>query len=217
MPQIFRPRSNFIARVLVWGALLILAGLLTAGALVVRSPYVTDVGRAPEQPVPFSHRHHVSGLGIDCRYCHSTVETSAFAGIPPTETCMSCHSQLWTEAELLAPVRQSLLENRPLVWTRVNDLPDFVYFDHSIHINKGVSCVHCHGRVDLMALTRQTQPLFMQFCLDCHRNPAARLRPREHVFDLAWQHSAHTPTGPQLLQRYRIDTAQLSDCSICHR
>jgi hypothetical protein len=218
MPQIFRPRANFIARALLWGELFIVAGLLAAAAIMIRSPYVTGVELAPEQPVPFSHKHHAGGLGIDCRYCHTSVETSAFAGIPPTETCMTCHSQLWTEAQLLAPVRASLLQDRPLVWTRVNDLPDFVYFNHSIHISKGVSCVQCHGRVDQMALTRQSQPLFMQFCLDCHRNPAPRLRPREYVFDLAWQPPpGQQPAGEQLMQYYHIETAHLSDCSICHR
>lgn len=218
MPQVFRPRANALARLLIWGGLFIGLGLIAAAAGLIQAPYATGVGIALAQPVPFSHRHHVGGLGIDCRYCHTSVEDAAFAGIPATETCMTCHSQLWTAAPLLAPVRQSLLENRPLAWTRVNDLPDYVYFNHGIHIHKGVSCIQCHGRVDQMALTRKEETFFMQFCLDCHRDPGPRLWPREHVFDLAWQPPQNRePLARLLLARYHIDTAHLTDCSICHR
>src|SRR5437660_2869412 len=138
-----------------------------------------------EQPVQLSHKHHVGDDGIDCRYCHTSVEKSAFAGVPPTETCMTCHSQIWTESPLLAPVRESYRTGRPIQWQRVHDLPDFVYFNHSIHIKKGIGCVSCHGRIDEMPITRKHQTLSMRWCLSCHRSPEKNMRPHEKVFDLA--------------------------------
>src|SRR5918911_5196721 len=140
MPQIFHRSTNTISRVSIFGGAFIVAGLLAVGGLVFRSPYVTGVGNAVEQPIPFSHKHHVGDDGIDCRYCHTSVETSSFAGIPPTETCMSCHSQIWSGASILATVRQSYDPNWPLEWDRVHSLPDYVYFDHSIHVQKGIGC-----------------------------------------------------------------------------
>jgi hypothetical protein len=167
--------------------------------------------------VPFSHQHHVSGLGIDCRYCHTSVEIAPSAGVPPTETCMTCHSQIWTNAAMLAPVRQSLAENKPLRWRRVYTLPDYVYFDHSIHVAKGVGCTECHGPIGDMPLTWRATDMTMRWCLDCHRNPAPRLRPREAVFNPHWRPTSDTPSGAQLMAAYRIHPQTLTDCTVCHR
>ncbi len=168
MAQIFHRSTNTISRLSIFGALFIVAGILWAMAEIQRSPYTTYAGVVRPQPVMFSHQHHVGGLGIDCRYCHTSVETSSFAGIPPTKTCINCHAQIWTNAALLEPVRESFRSGRSLVWNRVNDLPDFVYFDHSIHINKGVGCDTCHGPVDRMPLMFNYASLQMEWCLDCH-------------------------------------------------
>jgi Cytochrome c7 and related cytochrome c len=185
---------------------------------VPRSDYYTGVGMPHRQEVPFSHQHHVGGLGIDCRYCHDLVETAATAGIPPTYTCMTCHAQIWTGAPMLAPVRQSLADGTPLRWRRIHDLPDYVYFDHSIHVAKGVGCVTCHGRVDEMRLTAKHVPLTMAWCLDCHRDPAPNLRPRERVFDLTWRPAGDARAeGERLMRAYGVRTAGLTDCSTCHR
>ena len=218
MPQIFRRSSNTWARAsLAGGALLFFLfwGVLYA---VYWSPDPTDAQVARGQGVPFSHQHHYSGLGIDCRYCHTTVETSSFAGIPPTETCMSCHSQVWTDAPLLAPVRQSMASGRPLEWNRVNDLPDFVYFNHGVHVQKGIGCSTCHGRVDQMPLTWKEHSLYMRWCLDCHEAPEKSVRPRDQVFNMAWVPPAdQRARGLKLVVEYGIHTEQLRDCSMCHR
>jgi hypothetical protein len=178
----------------------------------------TRVGFPIEQPVPFSHKHHVAGLGIDCRFCHATVEVSATAGMPPTHTCMTCHSQLWTNADVLAPVRESLMAGKPLHWVRVNRLPDYVYFNHSIHIAKGIGCVTCHGRIDTMPLTAKAASLRMGWCVDCHRDPRPNLRPRQAIFDMGWRPPADTPSGDALFKQYRLHSAtELTDCSVCHR
>ena len=186
MANLFSPGFNSLART----SLLVAAGLAVASvalAYVINdSGYVTREDVVREQPVPFSHRHHVQGLGIDCRYCHSAVEESASAGIPPTHTCMTCHSQVWKDAPILEPVRESHRTGKPLRWTRVHDLPDFVYFDHSIHVARGVGCESCHGRVDRMPLVWQEHALHMGWCLDCHRNPEPHLRPLDKVFEMGW-------------------------------
>jgi hypothetical protein len=217
MAQIFHPSTNTFSRVSIFGALFILAGLAWVGAGVARSPYVTQAGVVREQPVPFSHKHHVSGLGIDCRYCHTTVEESAFAGIPSTRTCMTCHSQVWTEAPILEAVRESYRSGRSLEWTRVHDLPDFVYFDHSIHVHKGIGCVTCHGAVDRMPLMWREHSLQMQWCLECHRAPERFVRPRQEVFNSAWVAPGGDPLalGRELREQY--DIKPLDNCSICHR
>lgn len=218
MAQIFHPSTNTISRVSIFGAVFILAALLWAVAEIQRSSYVTQVGVARTQPVPFSHKHHVSGLGIDCRYCHTTVEESSFAGIPPTKTCMNCHSQIWADSPMLEPVRQSFRTDQSLRWLRVHDLPDFVYFDHSIHVKKGVGCVTCHGRVDRMPLMWRQQPLTMEWCLECHRAPERFVRPREYVFDLDWRPAEdQIALGRRLVEQYHIKVGQLTNCSICHR
>jgi hypothetical protein len=176
------------------------------------------VGAPVEQVVAFSHKHHVGDDGFDCRYCHTSVETSAFAGIPPTHTCMTCHSQLFTDQPMLAPVVQSLRSGQPIRWNRIHDLPDFVYFNHGIHVAKGVGCEECHGRVDRMPLTWRVAPLTMQWCLDCHRHPELHLRPVEHVFDMGWQPPGdRRALGRQLVAAYHIHTSTLTDCSTCHR
>jgi hypothetical protein len=168
--------------------------------------------------VPFSHEHHVGGLGIDCRYCHTSVETSAFAGLPPTRTCMTCHSQLYTNAAMLAPVRQSLAEGKPIRWVRVNALPDYVYFDHSVHVANGIGCTTCHGRVQEMPLMRQAAPLTMGWCLNCHRDPKPYLRPRDEVFSVSWKPPKdQLEQAKKLLVEYHIKTQHLDDCSRCHR
>lgn len=199
---------------------LVVLPLAALGLLMVLqyTPYVTGETITPEQPVPFSHEHHVGGLGIECRYCHTSVEKSRFAGLPPTHTCMSCHSQLWTNAAVLEPVRRSLAERKPIPWQRVNDLPDYVFFDHSIHVAKGVGCTTCHGQVDTMPLMRQAAPLTMGWCLDCHRNPAPNLRPESEIFAGHWTPPAdQKQRGEALLAHYGIRTEHLSDCSVCHR
>jgi hypothetical protein len=218
MAQIFHPSTNTLSRVTIFGALFLIIGLLWLLAQINRSPYVTDVNVVRAQPVPFSHQHHVSGIGIDCRYCHKSVENSSFAGIPSTSTCMNCHAHIWTNSEMLEPVRESFRTGRPLRWTRVHDLPDFVYFNHSIHVQKGVGCVTCHGRVDLMPLMRQAESLQMEWCLACHRAPERFIRPREHVFQMDWAPSIdQQDLGAELVRKYNIRTQQLTDCSICHR
>ena len=168
MPQIFRRSTNTLVRSTLVGVVLFFFLLWGVVYAVFWSPYTTDTNVPRGQLVPFSHQHHYSGLGIDCRYCHTSVETSSFAGIPATEICMSCHSQVWTDAPMLAPVRQSLAFDSPLEWNRVNDLPDFVFFNHSIHVQKGIGCSTCHGRVDQMPLTWKAHSLYMRWCLDCH-------------------------------------------------
>lgn len=191
---------------------------VTALAAVYRGPYLTQVNIPKEQPFQFSHRQHVSGVGIDCRYCHSSVEDSSFAGVPPTETCMSCHSQVWPDAPFLADVRQSWDTGKPLTWTRLNDLPDFVYFDHSIHVAKGVGCDTCHGPVDEMAVMYKAETLNMAWCLDCHRAPEKYLRPRDQVTNMDYQPPAdQMALGARLVQEYGVQKAQLDNCYVCHR
>lgn len=187
MAQIFDRSSNALAR-----ASLVLTGLIVIAIGVTldqlqRSPWVTRQGQRPDQPVPFSHKHHVQGLGLQCQYCHTTVEKSSYAGIPPTKTCINCHAQIWTNAQLLEPVRTSWATGQSLTWTRVHDLPDFVYFSHEIHVNKGMGCASCHGRVDQMPLMYAQNTLQMEWCLDCHRNPAKNIRPTSQVYNMAWE------------------------------
>ena len=216
MSQLFHRSTNTIARFLIFGSLIVLLGLAWAGSEISRSSYVTQVGVARVQPVPFSHEHHVAGLGIDCRYCHTSVEEGPFAGIPSTHTCMSCHSQIWSDSPELETVRESYRTKESLRWVRVHDLPDFVYFDHSIHVNKGVGCDTCHGRVDQMPLMWKANSLYMEWCLDCHRQPEKYVRPRERVFDMSWQPPANQlEAGRELVREYDIQS--LTSCSTCHR
>jgi hypothetical protein len=219
MPQVFHPSTNTISRVSILGVVGLVALVALLGGSLLQSTYLTNVNVPREQPVPFSHEHHVGGLGIDCRYCHATVERSAFAGMPSTETCMHCHRQIWAASPMLEPVRASWRSGEPLRWTRVYDLAGFAYFDHAIHVATGVACVTCHGRVDDMPLLWQANPLHMQWCLGCHREPWRWVRPREHVFDLAWQpDEAQETLGPRLVAEYGVPGPyELTSCHVCHR
>ena len=243
MSQIFHRSTNTLSRATIFGAVFVVAALIWGGYAVQGSSFVTYAGVRKPQPAPFSHQHHVTGLGIDCRYCHTSVETSSFAGIPPTKTCMNCHSQIWTNAQLLEPVRASYRSGESLQWTRINQLPDFVYFNHSIHIAKGVGCNTCHGPVDTMPLMYQQESLQMEWCLGCHRDPGKNLRPRDQVFNMRYRPpSSGNPVivdgrafidqnalGAYLIQKYqvrigRIKTADgqsgvsdITTCSTCHR
>lgn len=216
MSQVFRPYSNVLAKLSVVGGALLVGGLLFGLDVLWRSSYNTGQDVAREQPVPFSHKHHAGELGIDCRYCHTAVETSSNAGFPPTQTCMNCHSQIWAQSPTLEPVRASWRSGESIEWIKVYDLPDYVYFNHSIHIAKGVGCVSCHGRIDQMNLTYQVPSLFMEWCLECHRNPAPNLRPRSEVFNMAWQPPADNPNlGAELMAAHDVHGRE--DCTACHR
>ena len=216
MSQIFHRSANTLSRVSIFGAVFVAAGLLGLLTQVNRSPWVTGAQVAREQPIQFSHERHVAGNGLDCRYCHTSVEDSRFAGIPPTKTCMNCHSQIFADSPFLAPVRASFASGTPLEWTRVHDLPDFVYFDHSIHVSKGVGCTTCHGQVDRMPLMWQENSLQMEWCLDCHRNPERYVRPKSAVFRVDYQPpSDQADLGRRLVAEYQIQ--KLTSCSTCHR
>lgn len=235
MAQLFPRSANDYARTSLVLLLLILGGVVWAGALLNNSGVRTGENVFLHQPVPFSHEHHVRGLGLDCRYCHTAVEVSSSAGMPPTATCMNCHRQIWTNAEMLEPVRESWRTGVPIAWERVHDLPDFVYFNHSVHVAKGVGCAECHGRVDEMPLMRQVESLDMQWCLECHQDPASRLRPRERVFamdydplrpseeDLALVGLSAGEHGEVDLDEYQqrladmYDVESMMSCSVCHR
>jgi hypothetical protein len=182
-----------------------------------RTDYWNQIRWTVEQPIPFSHEHHVAELGIDCRFCHTSVEVSSSAGLPPTYTCMTCHSQIWTNAALLAPVRESLANDKAIVWHRITDLPDYVYFNHSIHIAKGVGCDSCHGAIDTMPLTYKAKTLTMEFCLSCHRDPGPNLRPKDALYDSEWQRTSDTPSPAALMAQYHVPDRNLTDCSLCHR
>lgn len=214
--QIFQPGLVFALKVGACGVVLVcVAGILSCRSLVAGAPPINaPVAQVP----PFSHKHHISDVGLDCRFCHASVETSAFAGIPPTSTCMNCHSQLFKDQAMLGPVFASFRENRPLHWTRVHRLPDFVYFNHGIHVAKGVGCSTCHGQVDQMPLMWRTQSLEMEWCLGCHRAPEKFIRPRDKVFDMTWRPPEdQLERGRLLLAAYQIDRRRLLDCSNCHR
>lgn len=216
MPQIFHPSFNTLAKASIVGLLLLTVLVAWALGIIWRSPYITAERVVIMQPIPFSHEHHVGRLGFDCRYCHTSVEESAFAGMPSTEICMNCHSQIWVGSDMLRPVRESYRTGKPIEWPKVYNLPDFTYFDHSVHVAKGVGCVECHGRVDRMPLLWQATPLTMEWCLECHRDPKPHIRPREAVFDMAWQ---PPPDADQLRERLmkEYDVRSETSCSICHR
>ena len=227
MAQIFHPSANTIAKASIFGSVFIalFISYLTMG--YDRSSWRSGVGERKHQPVPFSHQHHVKGLGIDCRYCHTSVESSHFAGIPSTKTCMTCHSQIWTNAPLLQPVRDSWTKQQPIAWQRIHNLPEFVYFNHSIHIAKGIGCSACHGQVDSMPLMYQVNSLQMQWCLECHRAPEKFIRPRTEVYNLHYDPRADTNLKPELrsqealgeklVKDYHIHKEQMTNCSLCHR
>ena len=216
MSQIFRPSANSYARGSIVAVLLLVSTVFFTLDRLSRSPYATRQNTVREQPVQFSHQHHAGGLGIDCRFCHVTVEKAPSAGIPPTKTCMNCHSQIWVTSPYLEIVRASFRDDKPIRWTRVHDLPDFVYFNHSVHVKKGVGCATCHGRVDKMPLVSQAASLQMSWCLDCHRNPAKYVRPRELVTQMDYVAPPdQMELGRRLVKEYQIQS--LTSCSTCHR
>ena len=216
MSQIFQRSANTLSKVSLFGALAVVGSLLLLVMVLGRSSYATRQQEIIEQPIQFSHLHHVLDDGIDCRYCHTSVETSAFAGIPPTKTCMNCHSQIFNTAPILEPVRASFRNDTPLRWVRVHDLPDFVYFNHSIHVKKGMGCETCHGRVDQMPLMLQQSSLQMEWCLECHRAPEKYVRPRSEITTMGYRPPVpQAELGPQLVQEYGIKS--LTSCSTCHR
>jgi hypothetical protein len=219
MSQLFPKSANAAARSSLFGVLTLVLFLGWVVFTLMRSSWVTRANEFVEQPIQFSHAHHVGGMGLDCRYCHTSVENSAFAGIPPTKTCMNCHSQVWSTAPILEPVRASFRNNTPLTWIRVNDLPDFVYFNHQIHVKQGVGCATCHGPVDKMPLTYQAESLQMEWCLSCHREPEKFLRPRSEVFNMAYEAPANQlEIGLALKKEYKVAGAEhLTSCSVCHR
>ena len=244
MAQIFHPGFNTLAKVSL--ALIAVGPLVVIGvaSAVSRSPFNTKVNVALDQPVPFSHEHHVNELGINCLYCHTSVEKSAHSNLPATEVCMSCHSQIWTNSPLLEPVRESYINNTPIKWNQLNKVPEFVYFNHSIHVNRGLNCNICHGPVQAMQLAYKGKTFHMAWCLNCHRNPENFVAEKEQVLGLYekgqktaaknyagltaeeqallnGQDYKRTPAelehGRQLVKQYGIKTKQLSDCWICHR
>ena len=230
--QIFPRSTNAMSRASLFGAVFVAAALALVLYEIQGSPYITYAGVRKAQPVPFSHQHHVTGLGIDCRYCHTSVENSSFAGIPPTKTCMNCHGQIWTNAQLLEPVRVSFRTGESIHWSRVNQLPDFVYFNHSVHVTKGVGCNECHGPVDQMPLMYQEASLQMEWCLSCHRDPSKHLRPRDQVFNMRYakptsslpvqvdgkSYTDQDSLGTALVNKYQLRTVQdITSCSTCHR
>lgn len=218
MPQVFSPGTNSLARVTCVSVPVVILGALWWIGAINRSDYMTGVGEARQQPVPFSHQHHVVENGIDCRYCHWSVEQSPFANVPGAEICIQCHVQVWDRAPMLEPVRQAYISGQPLKWVRVTDLPDHVYFDHSIHVRQGVGCEECHGRVDRMPMTWLAHPLQMEWCLGCHRDPYPHLRPRDQVFDMDWQYEGdREQLGRQLAKEYGIHVEHLDECNVCHR
>lgn len=218
MAQVFPPGSNWLAKWSIFGGAGAVVLFTAVASAVYWGPFTTRVNMYRPQPIPFSHQRHVQGNGIDCRYCHTTVENSSFAGIPATETCMTCHSQVLQDQPMIQIIHESWRNEVPLEWARVNDVPDFVYFNHSIHINQGVGCNYCHGPVDEMPLTYKAETLHMAWCIECHRAPEKFIRPREEVFNMDWEPGPNQEElGRQLVEEYNIQVGQLMNCSICHR
>jgi Cytochrome c7 and related cytochrome c/Class III cytochrome C family len=233
MAQIFHRSANSLSRLSILAVIVAVSVLLWVALEGQKSPYATYQGMRQSQPVPFSHQHHNAGLGIDCRYCHTSVEQSSYAGVPPTKTCMNCHSQIWTNAAMLEPVRESYRTGSSLMWTKVNYLPDYVYFNHSIHVNKGVGCATCHGPVNQMPFMYQESSMRMEWCLECHRGTEKYLRPKDQVFNMNYQQpsSSHPvqladgskyteqeQLGAALKSQYHVRTVEdITSCNTCHR
>ncbi len=218
MAQVFHRSTNTLSRLSLFGAAFLIAFTLYLVLEINRSGYVTRAGEVRDQPIPFSHQHHVGGMGIDCRYCHTAAEVSSAAGMPPTKTCMNCHSQIWSQSPMLEPVRGSFRTGTSIEWVRVHDLPDFAYFDHSAHVNRGVGCTTCHGPVDRMPLLYQEKSLQMEWCLECHRHPERYVRPLDAVFDPAWKwgpDESQEENGPKLVAQHKIRPR--TSCNTCHR
>lgn len=217
MPQLFRPRANTIARIILTSVLIAPLAIVGLHAALMNTPHFTGQENTPRQPVPFSHKHHVGELGLDCRFCHTAVETSARAGVPATHVCMECHSQLFTHQKMLGPVRVSYEAGKPIRWQQVNRLPDYVYFNHAVHVKDGIGCTTCHGPVGQMPLMRQARRMTMGFCIACHRDPGRFLRKPGEVFAVDWVPHNSKAEIKRLIDRYEIKTAHLTDCSTCHR
>ena len=218
MAQLFPKSANKLAPASIVALLLVAGGAVGSLLALDYAGFNQRRGETVEQQVPFSHEHHVAGLGIDCRYCHTAVEKSATAGIPPTSTCYNCHKLVWNEAPMLEPVRSSYRTGKPLEWTKVHDLPDFTYFNHSIHVAKGIGCATCHGPVDQMRLMRVEKPMQMRWCLECHRNPEKFIRPKEEVFNMTWKAKDQETLGRELVKKYDVrPPAQITSCGTCHR
>jgi hypothetical protein len=214
--SLFRPRATLLGRVLFGATLATPVAVVVFMLIYARTPFYTNQAFPVIQPVQFDHRHHVADDGIDCRFCHDAVTVSATAGIPPTERCMGCHSQVWNKSALLEPVRLSFFQDTSIEWKRVHHLPNFVYFNHSIHVGKAVGCVSCHGRVDQLPLIQQMAPLNMGWCLRCHRDPNPNLRPIDQITSTTWEPPPEDPRFQQeLASRYQIHTR--TDCITCHR
>lgn len=215
MTQHFGRRTSTVFRIAVLGLPVMIAGILVASALYWRSDTAWNVGEPAPQPIPFQHDLHVGGLGLDCRYCHSSVERSASAGMPSAQTCLTCHSQVWAELATFEPLRTSIALNVPVPWQSVHRLPDFTVFHHGVHVQTGVACETCHGRVDQMPRTVKTEKLSMAWCLDCHRDPASRLRPPSEVFEMGWIGEGHPPVEIPSIEPDKAN--RLTDCSTCHK
>lgn len=236
--QLFDRGANTIFWTAIAIGMAIVISAVFLAYMLPRRDGAWNIGEPAPQPVPFSHDHHVGGLGIDCRYCHASVTRAAFAGLPSADTCMSCHSQVWTAAAVLAPIRKSVESGQPIGWRVMHELPAFAYFHHGVHVAAGVACETCHGRVDLMPQTVKVETLSMGWCLDCHRDPEPRLRPPEAVFAMGWtgqggdEASIQSPAQPgqgfgewarewpsewprELIEAHGV--RQLTDCSTCHR
>lgn len=219
MAQLFKPGANNIAKACLALAVILAGCVFYAYTQIARSSYLTNQYLQRPQPVQFSHRHHVGDDGIDCRYCHTSVESGASAGIPPTQTCMNCHNQLYLDSPYLEPVRASYRDNKPIKWERVHDLPGYAYFNHSIHIAKGVGCSTCHGQIDNMPSVYQENSLQMEWCLSCHRNPEQFIRPKDEIYNMKWKDSNLTSQQREELKvDYKIRSRELlTSCSTCHR
>jgi hypothetical protein len=214
MAALFPPWSNTATTVALGALGVVIVAALATPMIYARSPYATGQEAPLLQPIAFDHRHHVRDDGIDCLYCHEGAERSPYAGVPAADRCLGCHNQIWNDSELIAPLRASATTGAAIRWRRVHSLPDFVYFDHSIHVNRGIGCVSCHGRIDEMAAVHQTGRLTMSWCLDCHRDPVPHLRPRDQITSMTW--TPESPAQqPALANEYR--TRRLTHCSTCHR
>lgn len=219
MPQLFHRSFNALSKLSIVGGVLLAALVGLSLGVLDRSSYNTGVGVEIQQPVQFSHKHHSGDDGIDCRYCHTSVEYSSNAGMPPTKTCMNCHTQIWADSPYLEPVRESWRTKQPIEWVKVHDLPDYVYFNHSAHVNKGVGCSTCHGNVAQMPLVYKAASMQMEWCLQCHRQPELFLRPRDQIYNTEWQAPANqVEVGVELKKEYKVLNSEvLTSCSTCHR
>jgi len=219
MAQFFNKSANNIAKISMMMVPVLAISAFYAFTQIARSSYLTGQYSERQQPVQFSHKHHVGDDGIDCRYCHQTVETTASAGMPSTQTCMNCHSQLWADSPYLEPVRASFRDNKPIEWQRVHDLPEYTYFNHSIHVAKGVGCSTCHGQIDNMPAVYQESSLQMEWCIACHRAPENFIRPKSEIFNMKWQDGdINESERSKLKADYKIRSKEMmTSCSVCHR